>query len=99
KKILISEILYPFQFKWCFLSTGLFSLLYALKKYGEEYDYILCGISFKGGKHFYDNKSMTSRRGKVDYSFIKSWKTISNYQIFTMDEISLDQIVPLKIEE
>lgn len=65
-------------------STGMFSCIYALKNHPKA-NIILSGISFVGGKHFYNSGSMSFRRGIIDkYLFMNICNKYKS-RIFTND--------------
>jgi hypothetical protein len=65
-------------------STGMFSCIYALKNHPKA-NIILSGISFVGGKHFYNSGSMSIRRGKIDKCLFINVLNKYKSRIFTND--------------
>lgn len=67
------------------VSTGFFSILYALEK-NENYNIIISGIGMSGGGHYYNkDSSRYQKRSNVDKALIKNLKKKFKDRLFTID--------------
>lgn len=78
---------YKFYFSNNFLgvSSGFYSILYAIKKHPDK-KIIVSGISFEGGSHYYSSGMMSLNRGRVDNYLIKNLKSNIKSKIFVLDK-------------
>ena len=73
------------NFKFNGVSTGFFSILYALKFHPGS-KVIITGIGMQGGGHFYNQKSTRyTNRSKVDKALMKCMKLVYKKRLFTID--------------
>ena len=67
------------------VSTGFFTILYALKFHPKS-KIIIAGIGMQGGGHFYNQDSTRyTNRSKVDRALMKSMKVKYKERLFTID--------------
>ena len=67
------------------VSTGFFSILYALEM-NKNNNVIISGIGMSGGGHYYNkDSSRYQRRSNVDKALIKNLKTKFKNRLFTID--------------
>ncbi len=67
------------------VSTGFFSILYALKLHPDS-KIIITGIGMQGGGHFYNQKSTRyTNRSKVDKALMNCMKLVYKKRLFTID--------------
>ena len=82
------------------VSTGFFSILYALKLY-PECNIIISGIGMNPGGHFYNEKdSRYNNRSKVDKVLLKNLKKKFRERLYTIDhELNINTEIQLsKVE-
>ena len=73
------------NYKFNGVSTGFFSILYALKFHPRS-KVIITGIGMQGGGHFYNKKSTRyTNRSKVDKALMKCMKLVYKKRLFTID--------------
>mgnify|MGYP001196018149 FL=1 len=73
------------NFKFNGVSTGFFSILYALKFHPGS-KVIITGIGMQGGGHFYNQKSTRyTNRSKVDKELMNCMKLVYKKRLFTID--------------
>ena len=76
----------PRSMKWSYCSTGMYSIIYAMKRFSEADKYISAGIGLQGGGHYYGTGEMRTGRAKVDRRVMKCWKSNQRSNLYTTDE-------------
>ena len=77
------------------VSTGFFSILYALRKHPNS-EIILSGIGMSGGTHAYNDKDRYNKRSIVDKGLMLSLKKKYSSRLITTD-INLSQYTNIKL--
>ena len=80
------------------VSTGFFSIIYALKLY-PEHDILISGIGMSSGGHYYDydkNSKKYDNRSKVDRALMNNLKKKFKNKLYTLDnDLKNNSNIPL----
>jgi len=76
----------PRSMRWSFCSSGMYAIIYAMKRFPEADKFISAGIGLQGGGHYYGIGEMRTGRAKVDRRVMKQWKRNQRSNLYTTDE-------------